>query len=85
MYVCMYVCVNRCGEGGPLLEHLLRVVDVEVDDSHLVAALLGGDERVDLLQKLVILLPGRFKWMYVCIYVCMNVCMNVRILVFMCT
>ena len=53
----MYVCVNRCGEGGPLLEHLLGVVDVEVDDAHLVAAHLGGDERVDLLQKLVIKLP----------------------------
>ena len=65
MYVCMYVCVNRCGEGGPLLEHLLGVVDVEVDDAHLVAALLGRDERVDILQKLVILLPGRFKCMYV--------------------
>ena len=60
MYVCVCVC-HRCGEGGPLLEHLLGVVDVEVDDAHLVAALLGGDERVDLLQKLVILLPGRFK------------------------
>ena len=74
----MYVCVcHRCGEGGPLLEHLLGVVDVEVDDAHLVAALLGGDERVDLLQKLVILLPGRFKCMYVRMLGCMYVRMYV--------
>ena len=64
----MYV-VYRCGEGGPLLEHLLGVVDVEVDDAHLVAALLGGDQGVDLLQQLVILLPvDTSECMYVCMY-----------------
>lgn len=47
----------RSGEGGPLLEHLLGVVDVEVDDAHLVAALLGRDQRVYLLQQLVVLFP----------------------------
>ena len=66
----MYVCMYRGGEGGPLFEHILGVVDVEVDDAHLVAALLGGDQGVDLLQQLVILLPiDTSKCMYVCMYV----------------